>query len=122
MFDLLTIDTVRLFREFTTTKLAEILATVNAQAAAVITAIGGTGIKSVQRGVVSITANATSTTVTVSAVNMGKAQLRMLGAKNTEAVFMPMIELSSSTTITVSRQGGAAGSSTTVSWELTEWK
>lgn len=122
MFDAITLDAVRLFRDFTTTKLAELLAAVNAKATEVLTAISGTGIKSIQRGVISISSSNLTATVTVSAVNMSKAELRILGGKVTDIGQMPMAVLDSSTTITASRGGTGGGFTSTVSWELTEWK
>lgn len=109
MFDAITFDAVRALRDFATTKLAELLTAVNTR-----------GIKSVQRGILVINASATQASVTISAVTMGKTELRMLGAKTFDVPQMPLLLLESPTTITASRTSTAANT-TTISWELTEW-
>ena len=65
---------------------------------------GGGAIKSIQRG------TSSANTVTISAVNTAKTELRLLGFGNA----FQMIELTNSTTITRSQGAGAW------SWELTE--
>lgn len=69
------------------------------------------GIKSVQRGVHS--APSGTSTVTISAVNPAKSELRRLGASGSGTY----IRLTNATTITVENSGG---SSVAVSWELSE--
>ncbi len=65
---------------------------------------GSGGIKSIQRG------TSSANTVTISAVNTAKTELRLLGVTNA----FQMIDLTNSTTIT--RTGGTGS----WSWELTE--
>lgn len=124
MLDYINLDAVRLFREFTTTKLAELLAAVNNKAAEVLAAINGNGIKSVQRGLLVVPGNATQASVTITAVDMNKAELRLLGCKAYDVPRMPALYLSATNTLTATRygSGGTANDQTTVSWELTEWK
>lgn len=122
MFEAITIDAVRLFREFATTKFAELLAAVNAKAAEVVAAINGQGIKSVQRGVLTMIG---SMDVAISAVNMNKAELRLVGWRpgsnsQLDTAAIPIIYLSTGSTVRVER-GGSSGY-VIVSWELTEWK
>jgi len=68
---------------------------------------GGATIKSIQRGV-----------ITISAVNTSKTELRFLGASNSSTP-LAYIELTNSTTITATR--GGFNQTNIVSWELTEW-
>lgn len=83
------------------------------------------GIKSIQRGTITITTNNTSATATISAVNTAKTELRYLGGGNYDiapgAVFGRIV-LTNSTTITASpSSSGTLNASVIVSWELTEW-
>ncbi|MNV08489.1 hypothetical protein D3C71_989550 [compost metagenome] len=119
MLDFINLDAVRLFREFVTTKLAELLAAVNNKAAEVLAAINGQGIKSIQRGVVQIAG--TTTTVTITAVDMSKAELRVNGFRVASLNMLPTVALTANNTITATR-GDASGSVGWVAWELTEWK
>ncbi|WP_422842585.1 hypothetical protein [Acidovorax sp. M2(2025)] len=119
MFEAITLDAVRLFREFATTKLAELLAAVNAKAAEVLAAITGQGIKSVQRGTITINGSGLTATATISAVVMNKAELRPLGSTGGSSAHR--MELTSPTQVTVIRRSAEAESSITA-WELTEWK
>lgn len=91
---------------------------------------GGGGIKSIQRGTVFIPHTASSTTVTVTAVNTAKSQLRYLGGStyqsgDSHVTLIPSIILTNSTTITVATRGDLVSSQTgqgcAISWELTEW-
>ena len=119
MFDPITLDAVRLFREFTTTKLAELLAAVNNKAAEVLAAINGKGIKSIQRGVIQM--NNITATVNITAVDMSKAELRLTGYRVNSLAMLATVALTASNTITATRgETGAAASY--VAWELTEWK
>ena len=79
----------------------------------------GGGIKSVQRGKSTLSTDANSWTVTISAVNPAKTELRLLGYSTDPAVWPPHIELTNATTITATRFVSSA-THTTVSWELTE--
>ena len=80
---------------------------------------GGGGIKSVQRGKSTLSTDANSWTVTISAVNPAKTELRLLGYTTDPEAWPPHIELTNATTITVTRSV-AVPTHTTVSWELTE--
>lgn len=119
MFDPITLDAVRLFREFTTTKLAELLAAVNNKAAEVLAAINGKGIKSIQRGVINM--NGATATVTITAVDMSKAELRLTGYRVATLAMLPTVVLTASNTITATR-GDTGVANSFVAWELTEWK
>ena len=88
-----------------------------------ISQFGGGAIKSIQRGVISITGSSTSATATITAVNTGKTELRLLGCSGASSAIeqtLSDIVLTNSTTITATR-GGGAGTSARVSWELTEY-
>ena len=80
-------------------------------------------LNSIQRGTVAIASGASSATVTISAVDVAKTELRFLGGSGvsgTTTLEVPRIELTDSTTITVTVLSTAA-STLTISWELTEW-
>ena len=82
----------------------------------------GGGVKSVQRGKSILSASANSGTVTISAVDPAKTELRLLGYTTDSAdpeAWPSRIELTNATTITVTRHVTGV-SHTTVSWELTE--
>ena len=83
------------------------------------------GIKSIQRGTISITTANTSATATISAVNTAKTELRYLGGGNYDAnlgAVFARIVLTNSTTITASPSSSSTLNGTIiVSWELTEW-
>lgn len=81
---------------------------------------GGSSIKSIQRGVITLS-SVTSATATITAVVTAKTALRHLGATSDvgEAYSLARINLTNTTTITATR-GNATGTST-VSWELTEY-
>ena len=84
---------------------------------------GGNRIKSIQRGTITIPENATSATATIASVNTAKTELRMLGFTNDDQIgsgMFPRISLTSSTTITATREWTSVGN-TIVSWELTEF-
>ena len=81
---------------------------------------GGGGIKSIQRGKSTLSNSANNSwTVTISAVNPAKTELRLLGYTSDPASWPPHIELTNATTITVTRVV-TLPIPTTVSWELTE--
>lgn len=90
-----------------------------------IAQFGGGGVKSIQRGVISIAAANLSGTATISAVTTGKTELRLLGSRSADngglsGLGFCTVVLTNSTTITANRDlSGAAGAS--VSWELTEF-
>lgn len=85
------------------------------------------GIKSVQRGAITITGGAgvNSATATITAVNTAKSELRFLGmVGDNETSLSPSgrVELTNSTTVTAHRQNNTPYSRTQVlGWELTEW-
>ena len=85
---------------------------------------GGRAIKSIQRGLVAFALNDVSKTVTISAVNTAKAELRWLGGmaveNSTGTPIGSRVSLTNSTTITVAFNGATTGSPS-VSWELTEY-
>lgn len=120
MLDHITLDAVRLFREFTTTKLAELLAAVNNKAAEVLAAINGKGIKSIQRGVITINSSYQAA-VTITAVDMSKAELRVTGFNANAVADVPRVSLTAANTITAARNTNSTVVSN-IGWELTEWK
>jgi hypothetical protein len=79
---------------------------------------GSRAIKSIQRGVVTVTASNASGSVAITAVNTAKSELRMLGFTTASTFFRdtPRINLGS-TYIDITHDGNEA---TTVSWEVTE--
>ncbi|KRA13958.1 hypothetical protein [Acidovorax sp. Root568] len=84
---------------------------------------GGRALKSLQRGVITIGASATSATATISAVVTGKSKLTWLGGLgivNTSEAGIPRIDLTNSTTITATTRGAAA-TNTQVGWQLEEF-
>ena len=89
----------------------------------------GGGIKSIQRGTITIPTTTNSATATISSVTTSKSELRLLGgrvdtAATTAALAqsLPEIQLTNATTITATR-GAPTGAVpvVVVSWELTEW-
>ena len=72
----------------------------------------GSGIKSIQRGTISVTAGS-SATATITAVNTAKTELRYLGAEVNAA----RIALTNSTTVTATNAGVAT---VVVGFEVTE--
>lgn len=80
---------------------------------------GDRAIKSIQRGTISL-ASVTSNTATISSVNTAKTELRALGFRSGSADMTgaPHIVLTNSTTITATMN--SSGTTTIVSWELTE--
>lgn len=85
------------------------------------TSLGGGGIKSIQRGTISLASGGSTTgTATITSVDTTKTELRMLGfTLNGEAmVNNPRIALTNATTITATRASTTCDS--IVSWELTE--
>lgn len=73
-------------------------------------ALVGSGIKSIQRGVSSVSAGVNN--ITISAVTTGKTELRWLGHSGPTS---SQITLTSATNIQITVSGSG-----TVSWELTE--
>lgn len=90
-------------------------------------ALLGAGIKSIQRGVITIAGSTGSNTATITAVITAKSELRLLGSTTaTSGGISPnydfvKIVLTNTTTVTASRQSAAAPSAIDVSWELTEF-
>ena len=83
-----------------------------------------TGIKSVQRGVITITAGNYNNTATISSVNTGKSYLNWLGSITGSSIDpysigMSRIELTSSTTVEALRGVNTGGCS--VSYEVVEF-
>jgi hypothetical protein len=80
----------------------------------------GSGIKSVQRGVISLTnGSESSDTSTLSpAVDPAKTELRFLGMRATGSEEFPYVVLSNSTTVTATRSSTTG--TVNVSWEVTE--
>lgn len=87
---------------------------------------GGGGIKSIQRGVITINGGGATGSATITAVNTAKSELRLLGIggySNDTGNGTPLpgrIQLASGTSVTFNSPLTAASTSY-VSWELTEW-
>lgn len=90
-----------------------------------ISQFGGGGIKSIQRGVITITSGNTTATATITAVDTSKTELRFLGGSGTDGAGavsnIPRVALTNSTTITATTGFATSGSGSFVSWELTEY-
>jgi len=83
-----------------------------------------TGIKSVQRGLITISSNSYFNTATISAVNLSKSYINYLGSANpggdsSVADIMCRMEFDSSTQVAAIRSGNTNG--TTVSYEVVEF-
>lgn len=94
--------------------------------AAVKTAASGSVVKSVQRGWITLTTADATKAATVSAVDMSKAEVRLLGVYQSDPNAInawAALELSSPTTVNARRQsaGGVVGHTVTVSFEVTEY-
>lgn len=82
------------------------------------------GIKSIQRGTITIANLAVSGTAIISSVDTTKAQLKLLGSAgagsaSTSADVAVRVVLTNATTVTATRGGNNL--SVTVAFELTEW-
>lgn len=89
-----------------------------------LTANTYSGIKSIQRGIITVGSGVQTATATVSAVNTAKSMLTFLGfyTAGVDTTCAPTIALTNSTTITATKYYTAGGvASTNVSWELIEW-
>lgn len=82
------------------------------------TAFGARGIKSIQRGVISVNGTGNVATATISAVNVAKTELRYLGRMGT---FEVRLTLENSTTVKLERVVPGSSSVSEASWELTEY-
>lgn len=80
-----------------------------------------TRIKSIQRGIITLTTAATSASATIASVVMAKTELRFLGFSQSVASSSPQLFLANSTTITASRYSTEGGVNIQISWELTEY-
>ncbi len=83
-----------------------------------------TGIKSVQRGLITIATSSYFNTATISAVNLSKAYINYLGSANPGGVsaaadILCRMEFDSSTQVAAIRSGNANG--TIVSYEVVEF-
>lgn len=83
---------------------------------------GGAVVKSVQRGVISITGTNTSATATITSVDTAKAELHFIGNTNNtiSSNSAARIVLTNSTTITATR-ASATTATTTITWEIKEY-
>jgi hypothetical protein len=80
------------------------------------------GIKSIQRGSVTIASNAASGTAAIASVNTAKAELRFLGVNWNDPAngASGNITLTNSTTVTAAR-ATATVQTVTIQFEVTEW-
>ena len=83
----------------------------------------GGGVKSIQRGTISITGFATSSTATINLVNTSKTMINYLGnIMNADSnQCHSYLTLTNSTTVTAQRQAGGTNVNTTVSYEVIEF-
>lgn len=83
---------------------------------------GGGGVKSVQRGTITVTSNSNSQTATITAVDTSKSMVNYLGftggAVSTYDTW-PRVALTNSTTVTVTKGGSTLG--IIVSYEVIEF-
>jgi len=82
----------------------------------------GGGIKSVQRGTITVPSNSSSATATITAVDTSKSMMNYLGFAGggvSTYDLWPRIALTNSTTVTASRTGASFSSS--VSYEVIEF-
>lgn len=89
-----------------------------------LTQFGSGAIKSIQRGTITIPANSTSATATITSVVTTKTELRFLGVTSQSTgidTALARITLTNSTTITATRNTVSTTNNTIVSWELTEY-
>lgn len=90
-----------------------------------ISQFGSGGVKSIQRGVISIASSAYSGTATITAVDTSKTELRFLGGSALDPAAVQQtarIVLTNSTTITATVLSAVyPGQTGYVSWELTEF-
>lgn len=90
----------------------------------------GSGIKSVQRGTITMANLETSASATISSVDTSKSMVSFLGFTTTESsanldTYLTRISLTNSTTVTVNRNtafGPSGTRSITVSYEVIEFK
>lgn len=86
---------------------------------------GGRAIKSIQRGQITIPQAGIPLTAmaTISAVNTAKSDLTLLGwSVNCGSILAaPLLELTNSTTITVTRVSAGVPDATTAAWQLVEY-
>lgn len=80
------------------------------------------GIKSIQRGTITIGASNLTAAATITAVDPSKTELRVLGSSTNQAgnEVHVRLALTNATTLTLTR--GLTGGQIITSWELTEWK
>lgn len=83
-------------------------------------------INSIQRGTISIATGTTVATTTVTGVDVTKAKLSLIGgsrqaASNSMITVYPRINLTNSTTITVTASEAPGGGALIISWELMEY-
>lgn len=84
---------------------------------------GGSTIKAIQRGTITIATSTSSATATITSVDTAKTEVRFLGGSGVStggSAHVPRIVLTNSTTITASVVTNSSGS-TVLSWELTEY-
>lgn len=92
-----------------------------------LTQFSSGGIKSIQRGTITISGTALTATATITAVDTAKSELRHLGvssnppASTIDHEYALRLSLTNSTTITATRAAAPNSTSAIVSWELTEW-
>lgn len=102
------------------------VATARQEIAAVQTTAAGSVVKSVQRGVIVLSVNDSVKAATISAVDMNKAELRLLGVYQSDpnaSNGWAALELTNATTVQARRNsaGGQVGYQVFVSFELTEY-
>lgn len=82
-------------------------------------------IKGIQRGTVTIGSGASSATVTITAVDVSKTELRNVGGSQSDSTgtisIFPRITLTNSTTITANSTFTVSAGTLIISWELTEF-
>lgn len=89
--------------------------------------LGAAGVKSIQRGLLTIGGTANTGTATISSVAMARTELRLLGMSSNSRSFPggvsdTLIQLVLTNATTITAQAGSSGTGLLyVSWELTEF-
>jgi hypothetical protein len=85
--------------------------------------VGGSPIKSIQRGTITIAGNNTSATATISSVNTSKSMVSFLGSNTggSGLFLLGRVGLTNATTVTATKHSTEGVSETVVSYEVIEF-
>ena len=85
---------------------------------------GGSTIKAIQRGTITIATSTSSATATITSVDTAKTEVRFLGGSGISTgpiTQIPRVSLTNATTLTANVINNVAVAAIVLSWELTEW-